>query len=268
MNKYGVCTWLVAALFSSAVAQAQVEQLEAFTGATELEQAEYPLAEQVYPAGSVRRISGNLRYSAELRGVGSKTTQTWQIAGLHSAERAFAEVRQYWRKQGAHTLYWCEGRECGASSLWANSVFNNSRLYGPDDNQAYALMLLPQDPDYQQVSVIAFYAIKRGNGRSYLHQEQMQLEHLPSDLLPEPATLLKQLNKEGELALTHLTQAPSPEWVQLLARSIKRNALLQVSLQGAYAADWQAALLAAGVRPQQLAVDANQPAPGLILKKR
>ena len=43
------------------------------------------------------------------------------------------------QEQGAELLYWCQGRECGASSLWANSVFGNSTLYGSDDQQAYAM---------------------------------------------------------------------------------------------------------------------------------
>ena len=31
--------------------------------------------------------------------------------------------------QDAELLYWCVGRECGSSSLWANAVFANATLY-------------------------------------------------------------------------------------------------------------------------------------------
>ena len=254
-------------LIQSAAASFLPEQIDALTESKLLEQRQTVDQEHLYPAGSIRRISGNLRYSSEFRGLGEQQLQTWQISPLYSADQAFAEVRQFWREQGAHTLYWCEGRECGPSSLWANSVFKSARLYGPEDNQAYALMMPPQTEARATSQVIALYAIKRGNGRMYLHQETLQLQQVLTQPLPEPATLLKQLDKEGELALRHLTEGPTEDWVNLLARTIKRNTLLQVELQGNQAEQWQAALIKQGVRAQQLRATADSQAAGLLLKK-
>ena len=37
----------------------------------------------------------------------------------------------------------CEGRACGSSSYWANKIFNNAVLYGPEQFQNYAVFRTP-----------------------------------------------------------------------------------------------------------------------------
>jgi hypothetical protein len=66
-------------------------------------------------------------------------------------------------------LFWCQARDCGESSLWANEVFGNAKLYGADEQQAYLLLRLAAPKDN---TLVALYSITRGNRKAYLHVEQ------------------------------------------------------------------------------------------------
>jgi hypothetical protein len=126
--------------------------------------------ERLYPQGAVIRVSGRTRYEGEVPAQGQLTAATYAIPSPHAAMDAFTQGREQLQEQGAHVLFWCEGRECGSSSLWANTVFGNARLYGSDDQQAYALLRLAPP---QAETLVALYAITRGNRRAYLHVEQL-----------------------------------------------------------------------------------------------
>lgn len=68
----------------------------------------------------------------------------------------------YAAQLGGHTLFVCQGRDCGRSNEWANDIFGRAILYGPDSNQWY----LAVDRDGDLVSV---YVIERGNKRVYAY---------------------------------------------------------------------------------------------------
>src|SRR5690606_13309882 len=125
---------------------------------------------------------------------------------------AFTKARMDLLKQDAELLYWCEGRDCGSSSLWANEIFQRSMLYGPEASQAFLLARLPTESD----ALVALYGITRGNGKSYLQAEQLQVDSPLGDILPNPATLLRQLKDDGELRLPHLANEPTAGWGALL----------------------------------------------------
>lgn len=209
-------------------------------------------AERTYPQGNVRRISGQLRYEREVSAEGALTAATYRLPAGHVATEAFAQARTALLGQGSELLYWCEGRECGSSSLWANAVFGNARLYGPDERQAYALLRLAAP---RRDSLLALYAITRGNRRDYLHVEQLDAADELGELLPTPATLLRQLRADGQLLLPGLSGEPGAAWVELLARSLMLDSTLRVALAGAQAPAWRAALVERGVRAARLELD-------------
>ncbi|MOA12675.1 hypothetical protein D3C78_1326890 [compost metagenome] len=151
-------------------------------------------------------------------------------------------------EQGAQLLYWCEGRECGSSSLWANAIFANAKLYGPEERQSYMLLHLAAP---RQDSLLALYGITRGNRRAYLHVEQLDANASLAEVLPGATTLLRQLREQGQLALPHLG-APDAAWSELLARTLNLDSTLRVSLSGANAPAWRAALQEQGVRATRL----------------
>lgn len=205
--------------------------------------------ERTYPQSSIRRISNQLRIEQPVDVTGQLTALTYQLPSGRSSAEAFTAARKSLLVNGAELLFWCEGRDCGSSSQWANGIFENSRLYGPDDQQAYMLVRLAAP---QQNSLIAVYGITRGNRRAYLHVEQLEASNSVAELLPTPATLLRELQSSGVLRLSALPAAPDARWVEVLARALKLNSTLPVVISGASAPAWRAALLAQRIKENRL----------------
>ena len=245
---------LVAALLGSGAVLAaepgsrDLDSLPRFPASKIVAFAESPQLERIYPQGSVRRISGRLRYEREILAQGRHAAVTYELPRTHSADQVFGAAREALLERGAELLYWCQGRECGASSLWANSVFGNATLYGSDDQQAYALLRLAE-PNHD--SLLALYSITRGNRRAYLHAEQLDAEAPLGELLPTPATLLRQLRSDGLLQLPDEARVDSA-WAEVLARSLNLDSTLRVSLSGSQAQAWREALIAKRVREARL----------------
>ena len=157
-----------------------------------------PSEERIYPLGAISRISGRLRMEGEVRAEGELTALTYRLPPEHSSQEAFAAARTALLKADATPLFWCERRDCGSSSLLANAVFGNAKLYGPDEQQAY--LLVPGGATGEQP----------GGG---LLDHPRQSPRLPAgrgtqgrcaagELLPSPATLLRLLKANGELTLS------------------------------------------------------------------
>ena len=216
-------------------------------------------AERLYPQSALRRISGRLRMDAEIDAVGRLTALTYELPEGHGSGEAFAQARVALLGQGAQPLHWCEGRECGASSLWANEVFGNSRLYGPDEQQAYLLLQLAAP---RQNSLLAVYAVTRGTRRAYLHVELLDASAPLGEHLPNAETLLRQLKQVGELQLTQLPAAPGDPWLALLAKLLRLDTGLRLQLSGATAPAWREALIDRGTRAARLESTVDT-APGL-----
>lgn len=225
-----------------------LEVLQRFPGSQIVSYKEAAEQERIYPQGAIRRISGKLRYEREVAAQGAFTALTYELPRSHSANEVFRTAREALQAQQAELLYWCEGRECGSSSLWANAVFDNAILTGSDDQQAYVLMRLAEP---QQDSLLALYSITRGNRRAYLHAELLHANAPLSEVLPTPATLLRQLRESGELNLAKQTE-PNEAWVELLSRSLNLDSTLRVSLAGGAAEAWRDALIDKRVRAARL----------------
>lgn len=239
-------------------------QLESWRDASVVDQQQQVELEKIYPQGSVRRISGKLRYSGEILVRGSLELMTVQLASTHDALDAFNAARTLLQSEQADMLYWCAARECGPSNLWANDVFNNARLYGPDDRQAYAVLRLANT---EQPTLLALYAITRGNGRGFVHVEYFQAEQPLSAVLPTATTLERQLRIDNQLALPNLTAEPDQAWTQLLVRALNQNSTMRVSMAGAHAALWRDALLAQGLRATRIELESGYTQDGLLLQR-
>ena len=151
--------------------------------------------------------------------------------------------------QGERLQSASQARDCGESSLWANEVFGNAKLYGADEQQAYLLLRLapPQDN-----TLVALYSITRGNRKAYLHVEQFEAAAPLGELLPTSATLLRQLKSTGELDFPALGGDPDNTWLTLISRGLNLDATLRVSLTGPKAEAWRQALVDKGVRAARL----------------
>ena len=205
--------------------------------------------ERLYPQSSISRISGRLRYERAVTAQGDLTRVTYLLPTEGASKDAFTEARLALMEQGAHLLYWCEARDCGSSSLWANTIFGNATLYGPDGQQAYALLRLAEP---KADSLLALYAITRGNRRAYLHAERFDSQGELGVLLPTPATLQLQLREVGELNLGLLEGEPNQTWVEVLVRMLNLDTTTRVRLSSVNAAAWRDALVARGVLATRL----------------
>ena len=250
-NRYGLGLSL---LFASSVVLADVagskdlEVLPRFAGSKIVSYKDAVDQERIYPQGAIRRISGTLRYEREVAAQGQLSSVTYELPRTHSANEVFAKARGDLQAQDAELLYWCVGRECGSSSLWANAVFANATLTGSDDEQSYALLRLAEP---RQDSLLALYSITRGNKRAYLQAELLTANAPLGEVLPTPATLQRQLKSTGELRLAKQVE-PSVAWTELLARSLRLDSTLRVSISGAQAEAWRDALVEQRVRASRL----------------
>ncbi|NUT75349.1 DUF4892 domain-containing protein [Pseudomonas sp. C1C7] len=205
--------------------------------------------ERIYPLGSIRKISGQLRFDGQVNARGNATSVTYELPPEHSALDAFTAAREALQKQDAQLLFWCQARDCGESSLWANEVFGNAKLYGSDNEQAYLLLRLAAPKDN---TLVALYSITRGNRKAYLHVEQFEAAAPLGDLRPTSATLLRELKSTGELDFPKLTDASDENWLRLISRGLNLDATLRVSISGPNAEDWRQALIGQGVRAARM----------------
>ena len=190
-----------------------------------------------------------MRFDGQVSARGQTTSVTYELPAEHSSTEAFTAAREALQKQGAELLFWCQARDCGESSLWANEVFGNSKLYGADEQQAYLLLRLAAPNDD---SLVALYSITRGNRKAYLHVEQFAAAAPLGDLLPTSATLLRQLKSTGKLDFPKLDAEPDATWLRLISRGLNLDTTLRVSVSGANAEAWRQSLISQGVRAARM----------------
>ena len=258
---------LCLSLYCSSVLAADVpgsqdlQNLPRFPRAEIVDYREAASEERRYPLDGVRRISGQLRMSREVLAEGRVTALTYRLPDEHSPGEALEQARDHLQQAGAQLLFWCEGRDCGSSSLLANAIFGNAKLYGPEERQSYMLLRLAEP---QQDSLLALYGITRGNRRSYLHAEQLDASAPLAEILPAAATLRRQLRQSGQLALPQLGE-PDEAWAGLLADTLLLDRTLRVSLNGPSADAWRVALEQRGVRASRLETGDTEGS-GLLLR--
>ncbi|MFO2465143.1 DUF4892 domain-containing protein [Pseudomonas sp. 15FMM2] len=218
--------------------------------------------ERIYPMGAIRKISGKLRYDGQATARGQVTGITYELPVEHTSSAAFKATREALQEQGAQLLFWCQARDCGESSLWANDVLGSAKLVGADGQQEFLLLRLaaPQDN-----SLVALYGITRGNRRAYLHVEQLDASTPMPVLLPTSATLLRELKSTGELDFPNLGGELDPTWLTLISRGLNLDTTLRVSLTGPNAETWREGLIGKGVRAARLETIASE-AKGLRLQ--
>jgi hypothetical protein len=206
--------------------------------------------ERVYPLGPLRKISGRLRVEDKVESRGQVSSITYELPVERSAREAFTSAREALQKDGGYPLFWCQGRDCGEASLWANDVFANARLNGGDEQQAFILLRRSAD---EADTLVALYSVTRGNRRAYLHVEEFVAERPLGDILPTAATVLRELRDTGKLDYPDLAE-PQDSWAALLARSLNLDSTLRASLSGERAEAWREQLVKAGVRNARLEV--------------
>jgi len=164
--------------------------------------------------GSVVKIDRQIRTDRDLRLAGELQQFTWEIPRSHEPAEAFNLMRTQLQQLGATILYQCDGRECGASNIWANDLFRYANLYGRDDSQLYLAA------QYEGLH-FALYAVRRGNQRVYLH-----LDLISSEDAVETAWFAP-LDAQGYMVLPHWPQSPElavkqlADWMQTNGAAVR-----------------------------------------------
>lgn len=123
----------------------------------------YQLALGIYKkVGNRWQPEKGLRLSGTLKG------QTIELSENYDPEEVFNFYLRQLTPQSTATLFFCESRACGESSVWANNHFNVRQLYGLDRFQFYGVYQSRLKTD-SQIHYITLYTVRRGNNRVYAH---------------------------------------------------------------------------------------------------
>jgi hypothetical protein len=247
--------------------------IEPFPGARVTQAKVLPQTEHAVVIGLVRKVNNRLRVEREIRATGELIRVTVEIPRVHSRTEGFEYVRDQLLARPHSMLYYCEGRECGASNLWANEVLDNSRLYGPQETQDYLTVRLDEDPQ----RFVSVYAITGGNQRAYVHVDQFTPdEPVLEPLYPTPATMLKVLHANDQLALPGLqldraTGEPGVEdpeiWLNLVNRMLRSDTRVRVAISGQQAPAVMQRLIDLDIRASRLEIGQPYPDTGIVLDK-
>ncbi len=125
-----------------------------------IDRADDAVTEYRIPLSPVQQVSQELRIDDVA--VISGTRSRWLIKFPRGSQldAAFQRLRL------EQSTFECEGRACGRSNLWANTLFGVSQLYGRDRNQRYQVLKL--DQGYRLL-----YVIERGNEDIFALIEQV-----------------------------------------------------------------------------------------------
>jgi hypothetical protein len=97
-------------------------------------------------------------------------------------------IAHYVSALGNGSLFSCEGRDCGRSNHWANYIFKQAMLFGPDKNQFY---IAANHAEH----LVGVYVVERGNKRVYAHV--LALKPVKPVAVAENEILTERLAGEG-----------------------------------------------------------------------
>ena len=142
---------------------------------------------------------------------GDITKIIYEIAPEFTGQDVFEYFNNEAEEKNYRKLFSCIGRECGSSNYWANDIFGNRILYGPERNQYYSVFDAANEG---REDFIAMYIITRGNRRVYAYFEfiepggaQSRIDIFDSDALlselqAQRSIVLKNIDFESDLSLT------------------------------------------------------------------
>lgn len=119
--------------------------------------------------GGVEQVDGAERLEREERLTGQLKRISYRVPEGNTTRTVFNSFRAQLEQLNADILFSCQGRECGSSNYWANSVFGFSKLYGVERSQYYMAARLPG------VTAV-FYVTERGNRRIYAHIDLIETD--------------------------------------------------------------------------------------------
>lgn len=164
-------SFIFVGLMSQASQASQAEMSLAVTKQSPLvQQTQRSVPYYTLPISAMRKVNGVIGAEYNLFLSGNLSSYTWEMLPGLSAKTAYDSAVQELKTQDTKVMYECNGRTCGSSNHWANQVFDESRLYGLNTQQAYAAL----KKDTLKGVYYALYSTQRGNKKVYLHLEIIQ----------------------------------------------------------------------------------------------
>jgi outer membrane protein OmpA-like peptidoglycan-associated protein len=198
--------------------------------------------------GRMQRVTGRVAPSQSERFQGDLHRITYEIPDGFSAQEVFNHFRSQLLEPDQQELFSCQGRDCGSSNFWANDLFGNRILYGPESGQYYMASAYQHSVAGEIVNgYVALYVITRANRRMYAHIEFLEL---PADRAAEqraaqdlsPQTLSLRLNQDGGAMLPGVLfdendQFSDNRGIELLTQVLRAEPLLNLYIVGHLQAD-------------------------------
>lgn len=140
-----------------------VMAIEPLPGAVLEEERETGAGRYRIVLGALEKVNNVLEPEVYKYVRGRQSSKTYSLPG----ERNVDPIAEYYLGQltnVADILFECEGRSCGSSNYWANTVFDTPILYGPEQFQYYVVGQEVESADY-----VAIYIGQRGTREIYVH---------------------------------------------------------------------------------------------------
>ncbi len=122
--------------------------------------------------GNMRRTAGRVVPERSQRVRGELTRITYEIPAGFTSDDVISFYQEQADDKSYLELFSCRGRDCGNSNYWANEVFGDRSLYGPERNQHYLALQLDSGDNPQAFAVV--YVITRANRRLLAHVEVLE----------------------------------------------------------------------------------------------
>jgi len=119
--------------------------------------------------GGLERVRGEVIPEASERLRGDVTKIIYDVSQEFTSEDVYAFFQKQLSSKNYEVLFSCEGRECGSSNYWANDIFRNRILYGPERNQYF--MVFHENSGLESDAYFSLYIITRVNRKIYAYIE-------------------------------------------------------------------------------------------------
>lgn len=178
---------LALVMFSTAV-QADIE---VFPSARLLDEQQREVKHYRLVISELKRNKATTFGEQERRLGGQLLRRIWAVEPGFS----LTEVQQFFQQQlsDSEVIYQCQGLACGSSHFWANTIFQNGRLVGREQNQHYWVAKQVREDGSQQVWVV--YLVQRGSKQVYIAMDQLLTE--------DEVSLQQATRKQIQTALLH-----------------------------------------------------------------
>lgn len=155
--------------------------------------------------GTLQRTRGVVTAEDSERLRGDVTKIVYEVSQEFSGEDVYQFFREQFAENGYEVLFSCTGRECGSSNYWANDIFRNRVLYGPERNQYFMALRIDNgtgpgaaaEDSAESTAHLVLYIITRGNRRLYAYVEIVEENGSVPTIELIPTELLDNLNENG-----------------------------------------------------------------------